>query len=144
MLDCDPDPMVEVFADLEKEQIERTKHWVNTPGDVLERERRRAEELQHTRAKAAIRAEARSRTKRRPSRDASRSQENRELISRAAREAKSSVKMFCTFLDRDHVPLPRSLKAKGVKTWAEASGKTELRSILRGIKYRALSLDQSS
>jgi hypothetical protein len=136
-LDCDPEiPTFPALAERQAEQIAQTLHLVNTPADVLVLERLRREELEHASATAQARAEV-PRRKRRASRDAGRSERYQNMIAQATRDA-SSVKMFCEFLDGRDVPLPRSLSTKGVKTWAEAYGKTELRSIIRGIKRRSL------
>jgi hypothetical protein len=127
--ECDPDPTGEVFVELEELK--------NTPREVLHLRIQRAEELEHTRRLAQVKAEARSRSKKRASQDAFRSEESGEMTSRAAREARN-VKEFCEFLDRDKVPRSSSLRAKGVKTWLEAYAKPNLRNIIRGVKFRAL------
>jgi hypothetical protein len=54
-LDCDPDPDPGGFlAELQDGAVSRARRLVNTPGNVLQRERQREEELEHERAKAAI------------------------------------------------------------------------------------------
>lgn len=66
-VDCDPelpDPFVDLVKDpiervrtWEEQQIERTKHLINTPDHVLALERQRQGEIEHARALAQVRTE---------------------------------------------------------------------------------------
>jgi hypothetical protein len=127
----DPDPDG-VLDELQREQIARARHVVNTPPDVLQRERERAEELEHERAKAEIRAGVPvvPAQKKKP---ASRSAKRRELIAQAAREAGADNKRFCEFLDREGVSVRPQY---GVRNWQAAWEKEELRPAIRRFKSR--------
>jgi hypothetical protein len=132
--DRDPDPTGELDK-LQREQIDRTRHYVNTSPDALQRERERAEELEHERAKAEIRVgvatvPAVPAHKKKP---ASRSDKRQEMISRAASEAGENNKLFCEFLDREGVPVRSQY---GVRDWRAAWEKEELRSAIRSFKRR--------
>jgi hypothetical protein len=128
-LDCDPDPMSEVFSDLER--------WEKMPPEELHLERLRDEELKHARALAEIRAQAPSRRKKPASTESSRREEIQKLIARAAQEAGRNNRQFCEFLDRDHVPVP---PAWGVRSWPDAWGKSKLHAQIRSFKRRYKSL----
>jgi hypothetical protein len=123
----------------EEKRVEQARHLYNTPGDVLELERKRQEELDHARELARVRADASlSPRKKKASRDTSRLEQWREVISRAAREAGSDIQLFCEFLDRDRVSVPRSWE---VVSWLDAYNKlkprrTSMRSRIRGVKFR--------
>jgi hypothetical protein len=131
-LDCDadPDPGGLVGA-RQQEQIEQTRHAINTPGDVLRRERERHEELEHARALAQIRSETQPRARKSRSAPASRWERYSAVIARAAQDAGENNRLFCEFLDRDDVPVPSTW---GVATWLEAWANPKLHSRISAFK----------
>jgi hypothetical protein len=128
-LDCNPelpDPGG-VMAELER-MVECSN------ADILLRERRRSEELDHERAKAEIRAQAQAspRSKKRPALpDTSRSKQIRGLIKRDAEEAGRDNELFCEFLDRDHVQIDPTW---GARSWSDAWAKKKLHLKIRAFK----------
>jgi hypothetical protein len=132
-LDCDADPDPGgLVGERQQEQIAHTLHEINTPGDVLRRERERREELEHALALAKITSgQSRAKAQAKPNSFASRNPEKRATIARAAQDAGTNNRLFCEFLDRDGIPAP---PAWGVRSWLAAWDKKELRSAIRSFK----------
>jgi hypothetical protein len=131
--DCDPDPHGEIFAEMQNEHIARARHWVNTPADVLERERLRAEELEHERAMARIRTETQPQPKRQAKQNAfaSRNPQKRATIARAAQEAGENNKLFCEFMQGAGISVPPTW---GVRSWLAAWDNKDLHPSIRSFK----------
>lgn len=131
-IDCeaDPDPGGLVGA-RQQEQLEHTRHAINTLPDVLKLERERREEIAHARELAEIRSEPRAKSQAKPSSFASRNPEKRATMARAVQDAGKDNRLFCEFMDGAHISVPA---AWGVGSWLAAWNRKELRSAIRSFK----------
>ena len=132
-LDCDADPDPGgLVGERQQEQIAHTLHEINTPGDVLRRERERREERDHALALAEIRSgQSRAKAQAKPNSFASRNPEKRATIARAAQDAGTNNRLFCEFMDGAHISVP---PAWGVRSWLAAWDRKDLQSSIRSFK----------
>jgi hypothetical protein len=133
-VDCDPDPSPDISAEQREEIVNHARRTHNTPGYVLEQERIRKEELEHARALASVRSEAKPARSRRPlplNSYASRIAELRPVIAQDAEEAGRNIDLFCEFMHRDGVPVHPAWGVTRRKTKPFAPRSAPLRAITR-------------